>query len=102
MKTVDVVITGADAAAMEATLDAVRNGRHVLVVIRSRRAGIVQQLRRSLRALRLAPAPRVMVMTGAEVACVDGVGGVEAVVVRNLRSGRLSGFNTQEVLCFPN
>jgi hypothetical protein len=74
----------------------------VLVVIRSRRAGIVQQLRRSLRALRLAPAPRVMVMTGAEVACVDGVGGVEAVVVRNLRSGRLSGFNTQEVLCFPN
>lgn len=101
MKTVDVVITGAAAAVIGATLDAATNRRRVLVVIRSRRAGIVQQLRRSLRSLRLSPAPRVMVMIGAEVACVDGVDGVEAVLVRDLRSGRLSGFNAQEVLCFP-
>jgi hypothetical protein len=101
MKTVDVVIAGADAAAMEATVNAARAGRRVLVVIRSRRAGVVRQLRRLLRTLRISPPPQVMVMTGAEVACADGISGVEAVVIRDLRSGRLSGFNTQEVLCFP-
>ena len=100
MKTVDVVITGADAAAIDAARDAVRNGRRVLVVIRSRRIDVVRQLRRSLRSLGVSPAPCVLVMTGAEVACVDGVSGVEAVVVRDLRSGRLSGFNAREVLCF--
>ena len=101
MKTVDVVIAGADAAAMDAIIGAARNGRRVLVVIRSRRAGLVGQLRRRLRTLPISPRPRVMVMTGAEVACADGISGVEAVVIRDLRSGRLSGFNTQEVLCFP-
>ena len=101
MKTVDVVIAGADAAAMRAAIDAVRNGRRVLVVIRSRRAGRAGQVRRLLRTLRLSPPPQVIVMTGAEVACADGISGVEAVVIRDLRSGRLSGFNAQEVLCFP-
>jgi thioredoxin reductase len=100
MKTVDVVIAGADAAAVDAMLDAVRKGRRVLVVIRTRRAGAVQRLRRTLKSMRLPCAPRVMVMTGAEIACVDGVDGIEAVVVRDLRSGRLSGFNAREVLCF--
>ena len=101
MTTVDVVIAGADAAAMDAALDAARRGRRVLLVIRSRRAGVVRQLRRRLRTPRLSPPPRLMVMTGAEVACADGVSGVEAVVVRDLRTGRLSGFNVQEVVCFP-
>ncbi|MEZ5419741.1 MAG: hypothetical protein R2708_20685 [Vicinamibacterales bacterium] len=33
-------------------------------------------------------------MTSAEVVCVDGVGGVEAVVVRHRPTGRLRAVNT--------
>ena len=32
-------------------------------------------------------------MTGAEVVCVDGVDGVEAIVIRSTRTGRLSAVN---------
>jgi hypothetical protein len=41
---------------------------------------------------------RLSVMTHAEVVCVDGVGGVEAVVVRYFRTGRLCAVNTSAFL----
>lgn len=90
--TVDVVIVGADPAAIAATTDAARRGQRVLVVMRSRRADLVRRLRRSLRVAET-PQRAVTIVTGAEVACVDGVNAVEAVVVRDLRTGRLRGFN---------
>jgi hypothetical protein len=37
-------------------------------------------------------------MTNAEVVCVDGVGGVEAVIVRYMRTGRVRGVNTPAFL----
>ena len=90
--TVDIVIVGADQAAIAATADAARRGLRVLVVMRSRRAELVRRLRQSLRAAR-SPQWAVKILTGAEVACVDGVNTIEAVVVRDLRTGRLRGFN---------
>ena len=92
MNTVDVVIVGADQAAIAAITDAASRGLRVLVVIRSRRGELVRCLRQSLR-LAASPQSAVKIVTGAEVACVDGVNAVEAVVVRDLRTGRLRGFN---------
>jgi predicted oxidoreductase len=92
MNTFDLVIVGADAAAIAAAAEAAREGLRVLVVIRSRRAQLVRRLRQSLRVAE-SPQRAVTFVTGAEVACVDGVNTVEAVVVRDLRTGRLRGFN---------
>ena len=97
--TVDVVIAGADRAAIAAAAAAARRGLRVLVVIRSRRAQLPRRLRQSLR-LAESPQWRVKIVTGAEVACADGVNGVEAVVLRDLRTGRLRGFNASAFLSF--
>ena len=97
-RTVDVVIVGADGAALAATVDAVRRGLRVLVVIRRRRSGFAQRLRRAIGAARM-PAPHpITVLTGAEIACVDGVKSIEAVVVRRLRTRRLIAFNASELV----
>ena len=98
--TVDVVIVGAGQAAITATIDAVRGGGRVLVVMRSRRADLVRRFRQSLRQA-ASPPSAVKIVTGATIACVDGVNGVEAVVVRDLRTGRLRGFNAAALLSFP-
>jgi thioredoxin reductase len=90
--TVDLVIVGADRAAIAAATDAARQGQRVLVVMRSRRAEVVRRLRKSLR-LADSPQRAVRIVTGAEVACVDGVNAVEAVLVRDLKTGRLRGYN---------
>jgi hypothetical protein len=99
--TVHTVIVGADGGAVAATIDAVRRGIPVLVVIRSGRASVVRRFRQSLRSAAAWPSPLVTIVAGAEVACVDGVNGVEAVVVRQLRTGRLIGVNARAVLRFP-
>ena len=99
-RTVDVVIVGKDAAAVAATIDAVRRGQRVLVVIRTRRSGFTRHLRQAIgTALVLSPG-QITVLTGAEVACVDGVKSIEAVVVRLVRSRRLIGFNASALLVF--
>ena len=100
MRTVDLAIVGADAAAVGAAIDASRRGLRLLVVIRSKRATLARRVRRSLRAARVSPGPQVIVLTGAEVACVAGVGSIEAVVVRYVRTGRLVGFNASALLSF--
>lgn len=97
-RTVDVVIVGGDATAVAATIDAVRRGQRVLVVMRTRRSGFARQLRRAIgTAVVLSPA-QITVLTGAEVACVDGVKSIEAVLVRQLRTRRLLGFNASALL----
>jgi hypothetical protein len=87
MKTssVDLVVTGDETAAVAAALDAVRRGQRVLVVLRSDDARVVPRLRRLCGAAK----NQLTVITNAEVVCVDGVDGVEAVVVRYTRTGRL-------------
>jgi hypothetical protein len=54
----------------------------------------VPRLRRLCRAAKNQPT----VMTNAEVVCVDGVHGVEAVVMRYTRTGRLCAVNTSAFL----
>lgn len=99
-KSVDVVIVGGNAAAMAATIDAIGRGLRVLVVIRAKRLGLAQRLRRAIRAAGI-PAPRQLtIVTGAEVVCVDGVPHVEAVVVRHVRTGRLMAFNASALLTY--
>jgi hypothetical protein len=94
MKTVDLVVTGDETAAVAAAVDAVRRGQRVLVVLRSAGARVVSRLRRLSRAAK----NQLTVMTNTEVVCVDGVGGVEAVVVRYRRTGRLCAVNTPAFL----
>ena len=97
--TVDVVIVGANPAAIVATIEAARQGLWVLVVIRSKRTHLARRFRESLR-LAASPQWKVKIVSGVEVACADGVNGVEAVVLRDLRTGRLRGFNTSAFLSF--
>ena len=92
--TVDLVVTGDEASVVVGTLDAVRRGQRVLVVLRSRERRAATRVRRLCRAAK----GRVTVMAGAEIACVDGVNGVEAVVIRSLRTGRLFGVNASAFL----
>jgi hypothetical protein len=94
MSTVDLVVTGDERAAVAAALDAVRRGQRVLVVLPSGGSRVVSRLRRLCRAAK----GRLAVMTNAEVVCVDGVGGIEAVVVRYPRTGRLCAVNTSAFL----
>ena len=92
--TVDLVVTGDETAAAAAAVDAVRRGQRVLVVLRSDGARVVPRLRRLCRAAKR----ELTVMTNAEVVCVDGVGGVEAVVIRRARAGRLCAMNASAFL----
>ena len=96
MKTVDLVVTGDETAAVGAAVDAVRRGQRVLVVLRSAGPRIVPRLRRLCRAAK----NQLTVMTRAEVVCVDGVHGVEAVVMRYTRTGRLCAVNTSAFLSY--
>jgi len=99
-RTFDIVIVGADAAAIAATADAANRGQSVLLVMRPRLASLAREFRLSLRVVRLSSRRRVTVASGAEVACVDGVNGIEAVLVRHLRTGRLTGLNASALLDF--
>jgi len=99
-RTVDLVVVGADPAAIAATVDAARRGMQVLVVIRSRHPSPARDLRQSLRAAGVRSQRQVTIITGAEVACADGVNAIEAVVVRQLETGRLIGFNASALLAF--
>jgi thioredoxin reductase len=87
--TVDLVVTGDESAGVATAVDAVRCGRRVLVVLRSAGPRIVPRLRRLCRAAK----NQLTVMTNAEVVCVDGVHGVEAVVIRCVSTGCLRAVN---------
>ncbi|MDP3720184.1 MAG: hypothetical protein Q8T13_20670 [Acidobacteriota bacterium] len=97
----DIVIVGGNAAAMAATLDAIRRGLRVLVVIRLERLGLARRLRQAIRRAGMVAPRQLTVLTGAEVVCVDGVHSIEAVVVRHVRTGRLMAFNASAVAGAP-
>ncbi len=97
-RSVDLVVAGDDKTAFATALDAVRRGRLVLVVLRSGGAPSAQRLRTLVCRAANADASRITVMTNSEVVCVDGVDGVEAVVIRHLRSGRLCAVNAAAFL----
>jgi len=92
--TVDLVVTGDASTALAPAVDAVRRGQRVLVVLHSGGPRVVPRLRRLCRAAK----GQLTVMANARVVCVDGVGAVEAVVVRHTRTGRLRAVNTSACL----
>jgi thioredoxin reductase len=98
--TVDLVIAGDGNAARAAALSALRRGQRVLVVLRSADAQAARRLRRILLGTAGADCGRLRVMTRAEVVCVDGIDGVEAVVVRHASTRHLSAVNASKFLSF--
>lgn len=96
--TVDLVVPGAHAAAVRIIIASARKGLSVLVVVRSSRASVERRLRRALRASGDDVRRRVSIVTGAEIVCADGVCGIEAIVIRRIRTGRLIGVNASAVL----
>ena len=98
-RTVDVIVVGSGREAIAAALEQARRKRRVMVVMRSRRSDRARGIRRAIHA-DVNGQQQIDVVTGAEVACVDGVNKVEAVVIRDLRTGRLTGVNASQVLCF--
>ena len=100
--TADIVISGAPPAVLAAAIDAAGRGLHVMVVCRSTRKDLAPRLRVMMRAAGVSLRRLVAVITDAEVVFADGVGEIEAVVVRLIRSGRLIGINASQVLwCGP-
>jgi thioredoxin reductase len=97
-RTVDLVVTGDNKTAFATALDAVRRGQRVLVILSSGDALAAQRLRTRLCRAANADASRLTVMTNSEVVCVDGVDGVEAVVIRRVRTGRLCAVNASTFL----
>ena len=96
--TVDLVIAGDGDAARAAAVRALQGGQRVLVVLRHANARVARRLRRSLLEAADAEGGQLRVMTGAKVVCVDGVNGVEAVVVRRGTTGYLSAVNASAFL----
>ena len=96
--TVDLVIAGGGDTARAAAVSALQRGQRVLVVLRYANARVARRLRRSLLKTADAEGGQLRVMTGAEVVCVDGVNGVEAVVVRHAPTGYLSAVNASAFL----
>jgi thioredoxin reductase len=99
---VDIVIVGADADAVATALAQARAGQRVLIVVRARRSALVGRLRRAVREAGRTLGGRVAILTGAEVVCVDGVRSVEAVVMRDIRSGRLVAVNASAIVFCDN
>jgi shikimate 5-dehydrogenase len=97
--TVDLVIAGAGGAVRAAAVSALRRGQRILVVLRSADARAARRLRRTLRRTIGAGCGQLRVLTSAEVVCVDGVDGVEAVVVRHAPTDHLSAVNASAFLC---
>jgi len=96
--TVDLVVAGTASAARAPAISALRRGQRVLVVLGSADARVARRLRRILLRIADAGGGQLRVITSAEVVCVDGVDGVEAVVVRHAPTGRLSAVNASAFL----
>jgi predicted dinucleotide-utilizing enzyme len=99
-RTVDLVVAGQSTAARAAAVSALQRGHRVLVVLRNADTRVARGLRRWLRTTPGAPAGRLWIMSGAEVVCADGVGDVEAVVIRYERSRRLCAVNASAFVSF--
>lgn len=81
-----------------AAVVAVQRGQRGVVASRSGDTRAIQRFRQRLRRCANADDGQLAVMTNAEVVCVAGVDGVEAVVTRYTRTGRLSAVNASAFL----
>ena len=70
----------------------------MVVVIRQTGRGLAQDVRHAVGKVEALSPQQLTVFTGAEVVCVDGVKSSEAVVIHQLRTGRLVGVNASTLL----
>jgi hypothetical protein len=96
-RTVDLVIAGGGTAARAAAVAALQRGSRILIVLGSDTEEW-RRVRRDLWKARNGDDDQVTVLTNAEVVCVDGVDGVEAIVIRLARTGRLCAVNASAFL----
>ena len=97
-RTADLVVVGMTDAAAAAATDAARRGKHVLILGESQNACYRRGLRQMLDAAGAGCRERVSILAGFEVVSVDGIGAVEVVLIRNVRTGHLIGINTGAML----
>ena len=97
-RTADLVVVGMTDAAAVAATDAARRGNHVLILAESQNACYRRGLRRMLDAAGAGCRDRVSILAGFDVASVDGIGAIEVVLIRNVRTGHLIGINTGAML----
>lgn len=102
IRTFDLVVADDATASRAAAVVALRHGRRVLVVLRASDRRAARHLRRRLCAEAGGTCARLTVMSGAEVVCVDGVQGVEAVLLRRTASGRLTAVNASAFVSFED
>ena len=95
---VDLVVVGLTAAGAAAAVDAARGGRRVLVVDRSTSRVRRRRLRLALTRAGRGLSRQVSIALGVDVVCVAGAGRVEAILLRRVRTGRLIGVNTSNLL----
>ena len=98
MRTVDLVIAGSCSTAFGATAEALQSGLRVLVVLRCNDPRTARRFRRNVRRTAGTQSGEIALTTNAEVVCVDGVNGVEAIVIRYARTGRLCAVNAATFL----
>jgi thioredoxin reductase len=96
--TVDIVVVGANPHALATAVECARAGKRVLVVTRRRDPGLRRRVRRARRLAGAALSGRITVLTGAAVECIAGIRTVEAVLARDLRTGRRVDINATAFL----
>ncbi len=97
-RTVDLVIAGGGDRAFAAAAAALQRGLRILVVLRPGDARVGQRWCRRLHKMMTIDSAQVRVATNVDVVCVDGVDGVEVVVIRHARTGRLCAVNASAFL----
>jgi 2-polyprenyl-6-methoxyphenol hydroxylase-like FAD-dependent oxidoreductase len=100
--TVDVVVIGASQAALAAAVESARSGKRVLVIARVRGPGLRRRIRRARSVAGAALSRRITVITGAEVECIAGIRTVEAVLARDVQTGRRVDVNATALLTFED
>lgn len=98
IRTVDLVIAGGGNRAFTAAAAALQDSRRILVLLRSSDPRVGQRFRRRLHNAVHVSRGQVTVATNAEAVCVDGVNGVEVVVIRHVRTGHLRAVNASAFL----
>lgn len=98
IRTVDLVIAGGGHRAFAAAAAALQDSRRILVLLRASDPRVGQRFRRRLHNAVRVSRGKVTVATSAEAVCVDGVTGVEVVVIRHVRTGHLSAVNASAFL----
>lgn len=98
IRTVDLVVAGGGDLGLAAAAAALERGQRVLILLHAGDALAGQRIRRRLRADAGVRGGHLTVVLNADVVCVDGVEGVEVVVIRDARTGRLSAVNASTFL----